>query len=151
MITQAIQVWRRDPLRQISLGLAAVGAIDAAYLTWVKLAKVTVLCTGVGGCEAVSTSQYSEINGVPVAALGLSFYLAVFVLLALESRSSLVAAYGPLLVFGLTLSGVLYSAYLTYVQIVLIGAICPYCVLSAGVETGLFVLSAVRARHVLIS
>ena len=133
-----------DRLRWASLVLAAVGAADSLYLTWVKLANTQAFCSGVGDCEAVNTSIYSEIRGVPVAILGLAAYAAIALVLALEGRLRLAADYGPLAVFGLALTGTLYSAYLTYVEFFVINAICPYCVVSALVITSLLILAIVR-------
>ncbi len=149
-MTEAIQTAlkpRVDWLRWASLGLAAVGAMDSAYLTWIKLANTQALCTGVGDCETVNNSVYSEINGIPLAMLGLGMYLAVMLLLALEDRVGWLETYGPQAVFGLALTGTLYSAYLTYLELFVIHAICPYCVVSAVVVTAILVLSIRRLRQ----
>jgi len=108
----------------------------SAYLTWVKLARATALCAGVGDCEAVQTSRYSEIGGIPVAVLGLGAYAVLFILSVYGPRlSPALATYGPLAVFGIALIGVLFSAYLTYLELAVIHAICPWCVLSAIIIT----------------
>ena len=135
---------RPDWLRWFSLGLAALGALDAAYLTWIKFANTQALCTGAGGCEAVNTSVYSEINGIPIAAFGLGMYLLIALLLGLENRVELARTYGRLAVFGLALTGTLYSAYLTYVELFVLHAVCPYCVISAVAVTALLVLAVAR-------
>jgi uncharacterized membrane protein len=134
----------RDRLREIGLVLAALGAVDALYLTWIKLAHVQALCTSAGGCETVNTSVYSEIRGVPIALFGLAAYLALVALFALETRLLVLQDYAPLAVFGLALTGTLYSAYLTYVELFVLHAVCPYCVTSALLITGIFILSVVR-------
>ncbi len=132
--------------RWASLGLAVVGIVDSLYLTWIKLARTQALCTGVGDCEAVNNSVYSEINGMPIAVLGLGMYLAIILLLVFEDRVGIVEIYGPQAVFGLALTGALYSAYLTYLELFVIHAVCPYCVVSAVVVTGIFILSSIRLR-----
>jgi uncharacterized membrane protein len=43
--------------------------------------------------------------------------------------------------FLATLIGVMYSAYLTYLELFVINEICPWCVASALVMTALFVLA----------
>ena len=40
-------------LRRIAIGLTTLGLLDAGYLTYVHLAHVEVLCSGVGGCDTV--------------------------------------------------------------------------------------------------
>jgi uncharacterized membrane protein len=135
---------RADRLRWTSIVFAVLGALDSAYLTWIKVANTRAFCSGVGDCDAVNSSVYSEVFGIPIALLGLGAYLAIAALLVLEERLPLLAEYGPLAVFGLALTGTLYSAYLTYVELFVIYAVCPYCVVSAILITGIFILSIVR-------
>ena len=144
-MTSAVVKPRVDWLRWASLALALLGAVDAGYLTWVKLVKTRLLfCSATGGCETVNTSIYSEINGIPIAILGLGAYLAIAALLALEDRAGVLETYGPLAVFGLALTGTLYSAYLTYVELFVLRAMCPYCVASAVLITAIFILAVIR-------
>lgn len=133
-----------DWLRWASFGLAVLGALDSLYLTWVKLANQVPYCGTSGGCATVENSVYSEVNGIPVAAIGLGAYLVIAGLLAFERRSPLLRNYGGLAVFGLALTGTLYSAYLTYIELYVIHAICYYCVASAVFITGILGLAIVR-------
>lgn len=135
---------RRDWLRWGSLALAALGALDSAYLTWVKLFHLQPFCGTSGDCDTVNNSLYSEIGGVPIAVLGLGAYLVLGALLLLENRWPALATWAPVAVFGMALTGTLYSAYLTYVEVYVIHAVCPYCVVSAVCITGLLVLAVVR-------
>ena len=129
---------------RLSLLLALLGAAVAAYLTWIKLSNTRAFCSGVGDCEAVNSSFYSEIHGVPVAVLGLAAYLTIAALLAAERHLTALREYIPLANFGLALTGTLYSAYLTYVELFVIKAVCPYCVASAVIITTLLILSVLR-------
>ena len=105
-MTSAVVKPRVDWLRWASVALALLGAADSAYLTWVKLVKTQALfCVEGGGCDTVNNSIYSEINGIPIAILGLGVYLAIALLLALEDRAGALETYGPLAVFGLALTG----------------------------------------------
>jgi uncharacterized membrane protein len=133
-----------DWLRRTSFVFASLGALDSAYLAYIKLAHVEAICRGVGDCEAVNSSVYSQIYGIPIALLGLGAYLAILAVLALEPRLPSLQDYLPLAIFGLALTGTLYSAYLTYVELFVIHAICPFCVASALLVTGLLVLAVVR-------
>jgi uncharacterized membrane protein len=135
---------RADGLRWGSLALAVIGALDSGYLSWVKLAHTPLYCSGSGACEAVNSSIYAEFNGIPIALVGLASYLVIVALLALEGRAGWLQVYGPLAVFGLALTGTLYSAYLTYIELFVLHAVCPYCVVSAVVMTGILILSVVR-------
>jgi uncharacterized membrane protein len=135
---------RVDWLRWASLALAAGGIFVSAYLTWVKLANAVPFCGTSGGCATVENSVYSEINGIPVAAVGLAAYLLIASLLAFERRVFFLRDYGGLAVFGLALTGTLYSAYLTYIELYVIHAICYWCVASAVFITGVLILSIAR-------
>ena len=106
--------------------------------------RSVLFCAEGGGCESVNSSIYSEINGIPIAILGLGAYLAIAALLTLEKRVGALETYGPLAVFGLALTGTLYSAYLTYVELFVLRAVCPYCVASAVLITAIFILAVVR-------
>jgi len=141
---------RADWRRWASLALAVVGAMDAIYLTWIKVANTKAFCSGVGDCETVNNSIYSEINGVPIAVLGLGAYLLILLCLALEANVPVLTDYGPLAVFGLALTGTLYSAYLTYIELFVIYAVCPYCVISAIVITLILLLAAWRLWRPLV-
>ncbi|MEK7440567.1 MAG: vitamin K epoxide reductase family protein, partial [Chloroflexota bacterium] len=104
-------------------------------------------CGGIGDCESVNSSIYSQINGVPIALLGAGAYILILLFLFLESRDDFLGDWSPLIVFGLSLTGTLYSIYLTYIEIAVLKAICPYCVLSAVAVLIIFVISIVRLRR----
>jgi uncharacterized membrane protein len=124
---------------------AGVGLITAIYLTIAKLAKSQEMCIeGFGDCWTVNNSIYSELFGIPIALFGAGAYLSVLVLLWLETRNPFWKSNGPLLLFGITLSGVLLSGYLTYIEVAVINAICPFCVLSAIAMVLLFIFNVGR-------
>lgn len=131
-------------LRVTSLVLAILGLLDSIYLVWVKYTGMYALCGPIGNCESVNTSQYSEVFGIPIALLGAGAYLIMIIFLMLESLGSIWKEYGPLIVFGISLIGVLYSIYLTYIEVAVLKAICPYCVISAVILVVILVLSAIR-------
>ena len=134
-------------LRTTSMVLSAVGLADSVYLTWIKLVDQEIMCAGVGGCDVVNTSKYSEISGIPIALIGAGAYLVILLLLVIEHRSNFLQENSALYVFGLSLVGTMYSGYLTYLEIAVINAICPYCVLSAILMSVIFVLSIIRLRQ----
>ena len=130
--------------RRSAIGLlAALGSIDALYLTWIKISGANAACAGVGDCEAVNTSIYSEIAGVPVAALGLAMYALIAVLVWLEARRPALTERLQMAVFGLALVGLVYSGWLTYVEIEILQEICPYCIFSAVLISSIFALSVI--------
>lgn len=135
---------KQDWPRAVSLVLAILGLLVSLYLTWVKVARTTAFCGGVGECESVNNSPYSEINGVPIAVLGAGAYLLIGLLLALENTNPQMRQIAPLAIFGLSLTGTLYSAYLTYIELFVLHAVCPYCVVSAVLITALLGLALYR-------
>lgn len=127
-----------------SIVLSVLGAADAIYLLVLKLTQNELMCVGNHGCITVNNSIYSEIYGFPVSIFGLMGYLAILVILVLEPRWKLAAENGPLTIFGMSIVGVLFSAYLTYIEAFVIFAYCPFCVISAIIMTILFVLAIIR-------
>jgi uncharacterized membrane protein len=129
---------RRLRIAGLAVVLAGVGV--ASYLTYVHYAGLQPFCAGGGhGCERVQSSTYAELVGIPVALLGLAGYVLIAgALLAPGEPARLAAA-------GLAVSGLGFSAYLTYLELDVIDAICQWCVASAVLMTLLFVVSAMRA------
>src|SRR5512137_900687 len=104
--------------------LAILGAADALYLFIYKLTGNNQMCLGNGGCHNVNFSPYSEIFGIPVSVFGLVAFLAILGILLLEERLKIAKENGPLGIFGISLGGVAFTAYLTYLEIYVIKAIC---------------------------
>jgi uncharacterized membrane protein len=141
---------QRDTLlRRLGIALSILGLLVALYLVYIKFNPASTFCAGVGDCEAVNTSIYSEINGIPIAALGALAYAFILGVFLLENRFDFLEQWGPMIIFGASLAGVLYSAYLTYLELAVIHKICPYCMTSAGVMTIIFIFSSIRLRKYL--
>lgn len=121
-----------------SLVLALAGAAVAAYLTWVHY-DMNALSCGIGDCHAVQSSPYATVGPVPIALLGLGMFLAVGALAVARWRRPALRWPATLAAFLLVFSGVLYFAYLTWLELAVIGAICQWCVLSALITVGLLI------------
>lgn len=128
---------RRFPVPAALASLALAGAGISGYLTYTHAADQPLLCGGRAGCATVQSSEYASIGGVPLALCGLLFYVAVALLAVLVARQPLAL----LAVFGFSLAGALYGAYLTWVELAVLDALCPWCVGSALVVTALAALS----------
>ena len=131
-------------LRRVMIGLAVVGLAVAAYLTYVHYAGIKPACTGCTSCIKVQTSEWSKLDGVPVALLGLIGYVEILASLLLPDREET-----RLATLGLTLVGCGFSGYLTYRELFSIHAVCEWCASSAVILTILFVSAVVR--YVLVS
>ena len=123
-------------LRRAIAVLALVGAGIAGYLTVVRALGEAPGCS-TGGCEKVQSSDYAEVAGIPVALLGLLAYLALFAT-ALRAGPA-VAAIGA----GIALASLAFAFYLFIVQLVVIEALCLWC-LASDVVIALIAPLAVR-------
>ena len=131
-------------LKQIITALAVIGVLVSIYMTIYKLTDNESMCIGSGGCSVVNSSRYSEVNGIPVAVLGILGYAAILALLFLEQRTGFFRENGTMMLFGVTLTGFLFTLYLIYVEVALIKAYCPFCLTSQAVMTLIFILSVIR-------
>ena len=131
-------------LRLASILLAILGAADSLYLLILKYSSNDKMCLGNGDCSTVNQSSYSEIYGIPISLFGLLAYLVLLAILLLEPRVKIIRENSPLAVFGISLAGVGYSAYLTYIELYVIFAVCPFCVFSAVAMTLIFILAIIR-------
>ena len=123
--------------RRAIAAFALLGAAIAAYLTYVHYSHTSPICT-TGGCEKVQTSKYAELGGIPVALLGLLAYAAIIVT---TLRRGVPAAFAGVLI---ALTGVAFSGYLLWAQVVPIGALCQWCVGNDLVITVVAVLCVAR-------
>jgi uncharacterized membrane protein len=127
-----------------SVVFAILGALDASYLFIYKLTGNSHMCLGNGGCHDVNFSPFSEIYGIPVSVFGLLAFLGILCILLLEEHLKIAQENGPLAIFGMSLAGIAFTAYLTYLEIYVIKAICPFCVASAILITLIFILAIIR-------
>lgn len=134
--------------RMLIAVLALVGLLISVYLTLFKLGYLGVIQCGTGGCEVVQTSRYAYFLGLPVALWGVGAYA---MLLAL----ALAGIQGPraddrrlaLLILAVATIGVVFSAYLTYLEAAVIRAWCRWCVVSAVLITLIFFAALLDVRR----
>jgi len=132
----------------IVAALALAGIFISLYLTLYKLGVIGELSCSIGSCETVNTSKWSSFLGLPVAAWGVFFYLDVFVIALVgtfpkfenEPLISLILAAEAAV-------GVLFSAWLTYLELGVIHAICIWCVTSAFIVAAIFLVSVADYRE----
>jgi uncharacterized membrane protein len=123
---------------RVAIGVLALAGLGiAAYLTYLHYAGGSPYCVaGSGGCAKVQDSEYAKLAGIPVAVLGLSAYVALLVTALVPGPTA--AAAGA----GIALVGVAFSAWLLYAQLVLIDAVCQWC-LANDVIVALAAMAAV--------
>jgi uncharacterized membrane protein len=120
--------------------LVLVGLVVAGYLAYIETTQSLAVCGPVGDCNTVQASDYATILGIPIAILGLINYIAVGLLWFMQSR---VQEEQRQLVWlglmGLTFVGVLFSIYLTALELFVIRAVCAWCLTSAVVSALLLI------------
>src|SRR6185503_6341043 len=86
--------------------------------------------------------------GLPVAAWGVGFYVLVFVLTLVGLQGRFAESRGLALALVLVTGwGVLFTGWLTYLELFVIDAICRWCVGSAALVAVLFVLALLDWRE----
>jgi uncharacterized membrane protein len=125
---------------RIAIGVVALAGLGVSgYLEAIRAAGNDPVCVIGGGCHTVQQSEYSELAGIPVAVLGLVAYATLLVAAILPGPR------GRALGLFTAVVGVGFSAWLSYAELVLIDAVCAWCVSSAALITLALILTAWRA------
>jgi uncharacterized membrane protein len=113
--------------------ISVAGVIVATYLAFIEATQGTPICGPVGDCGTVQESEYAMIFGVlPVGVLGLAGYVAILIAwLAQQFGPAALKNVSGLAMWGMSIFGVLFSAYLTFLEPFVIGATCMWCITSA--------------------
>jgi uncharacterized membrane protein len=130
---------------QITTWLVAMAGLGVSiYLTIAHFTESTLAgCSesGLVNCTKVTTSPQSYVFGIPVAVLGLAFYLfAVAAMSPWAWRSSRREVH--IVRLASTVVGIGFVLYLIYAELFIIGSICLYC---TSVHVLTFVLFALTA------
>ncbi|MBW6471626.1 MAG: vitamin K epoxide reductase family protein [Anaerolineaceae bacterium] len=132
-------------IKKVTVIIAILGILDAIYLTIIKFTDNKALCIeGIGDCWTVNNSSYSEWNGIPISIFGILAYSTIISILILQNRVKFLVDFGSIFVFGIALTGLLFSIYLTYLQFAVIKAVCPFCIISGITMTIVFILSLIN-------
>jgi uncharacterized membrane protein len=131
-----VKIPREDALRRVA---ALLGVGVATYIAIADSGGGAPACLAGGGCETVAASSYSHIAGVNVTVFGIVGYV-LLIAAALTTGDR-----GRFAGFALSLAGFGFSAYLTYLELFVIEAICQWCVSSAVLMTAIFAVNATRA------
>lgn len=96
------------------------------------------------GAIAVITSQWAYVGPIPLATIGAVYYIAMIATGAvwLHTKDRRIER----LLLPVTVGGFLASVGFVYLQLVPIGAICPFCMVSATATTLLLALE-ILVRH----
>ncbi len=149
----------RTVLSLLLVILPILGIADASYLTYEKLAGRTPPCSVGSDCGAVLNSPYSTIGPIPLSALGLLFYLSVFMVASLnllefdlgnwfkQKKFNRLRFLQPIdLLVGLSTFGLFFSAFLVLLMGVVIKAWCQYCLLSALISATIWLTTLIYSQ-----
>jgi len=128
--------------------LCVFGFGVAGYLAYVETAQVAAVCGPVGDCNTVQQSEYARLFGIlPIGVMGLAGYAAIL-LAWLNTRfaKEQIADLAALAMFAMSVFGVFFSIYLTFLEPFVIGATCAWCLTSAVLITALMLASLHPAK-----
>ncbi len=123
-----------------------IGFIAVAMLGWVASAILTAIHfwavplipadANLPGAMQVITSQWAYVGPIPLASIGAVYYIAMIALgsLWLSTKNPTIEK----LLLPVTGIGFLASLGFVYLQLGVIGAVCPFCMMSAAATTILF-------------
>lgn len=127
-----------------TFALSLIGLAISVYLTYAHFQPHAMLCAdnGVVNCALVTTSAQSYFLGVPVAVLGLAYYLVMTGLTSPWAwRSRLYALHVAR--FALGVLGMAFVLWLVAAELLIIDHICLWC---TGVHVVTFALLVVLTR-----
>jgi uncharacterized membrane protein len=127
--------------------MSLFGLFVSAYLYLYKIGRIGTLACGTGGCETVQQSTWSRFLGVEVALIGLIGYGLLFVVALASLQASSPRDWRARALTWLAAGGVLFTIYLTYIELFVIHAICRWCVGSAVIIVSVLVLALLGRRH----
>jgi uncharacterized membrane protein len=151
VITTKLKLVSVDWVRLLMVLLTLSGFCVSIYLMWgYTTPGASLACGGSHGCDTVKNSVYANLMGIPLPVIGLASYSILLLLLIGQNQAAISdrgwSAHMALAIFGISLAGVLYSAYLTYLELFVIYAICRWCVASAIIMVAIFFLSMLNLR-----
>jgi uncharacterized membrane protein len=122
--------------------LSLAGLFISAYLYLYKIGRIGSLACGTGGCETVQLSPWSRFAGLEVSLIGLIGYAGLLVISLVALQPAWAGRRGAATILAaLAGVGVLFAAYLTFLELFVIHAICRWCVGSAVIILAIFIVA----------
>ena len=135
---------KEDKFILYSLILGFLGFIVSAYLTILHYKNIIPPCTVSGGCETVLTSKYSMVGPIPVALLGILFFLAIIAVCVL-----ILTSYKKIFLqsfYLMSAAGLLVALLLIFTQGFILHAFCQYCLICEASATGIAILAFLKYK-----
>jgi vitamin-K-epoxide reductase (warfarin-sensitive) len=122
--------------------LAFAGIVDSSIALQRHYAKsATEFCdfNQKFSCDIVNRSEYSSVAGIPVAAIGIAGYAALFIFSTfLRDRAET-----PNRLLGAAIGGLAFALYLTYVEAYVLTTWCILCLISLSLIALIAVLAGI--------
>jgi uncharacterized membrane protein len=145
---EAEYAWPAAWLRWTTFALALIGLGVSIYLTYAHYTESALAgcteTTGVVNCGKVTTSEQSVVFGIPVAVLGLAFYVFMVAIMSPWAWKARRREVGLVRLASLVV-GIGFVLYLIYAELFDIGSICLYCTSVHVITFFLFVLTGLAA------
>jgi uncharacterized membrane protein len=125
-------------------GLAVTG-----YLTFIESTGAPIVCGPSSGCGDVLSSRYSVLfDFLPLGILGLVGYAGILTgWLILQFGPNSIKGIAALAIWAMSIFGVLFSMYLTFLEPFVIGHTCMWCISSAVLMMLLLLTSTPAAQE----
>jgi uncharacterized membrane protein len=128
--------------------LSLIGLLISAYLYLYTIGKIGTLACGSGDCETVQMSPWSRFAGLDVSLIGILGYAGLLVVSLAALQPGLATQRWPTtLLLWLAGAGVVFTAYLTYLELFVIEAVCRWCVGSAVIIVGILIAALLDQRR----
>lgn len=123
------------------MALSLGGIIDTSYLLYQHYKKKPLVCPMDHDCSIVTESKWSNVFFVRNEILGLSFYLLMLTFIISSVILPNFSSNIYLFLFLSSFIGVVFSAFLVYIQIYKIRDYCFYCLISSFLTLLIFINS----------
>jgi len=123
---------------------ALIGIVISVYMTYAHYNTADfcpIELTAENKCDVVNQSRFSEILGIPVPAIGVGGYLALFLCALLKLKKTGLFKELNFYMFGMAVTGFGFTVYLNYIEFFVLKTVCYICCASAAAITFIFVLS----------
>lgn len=131
------------------IGTALLGVVVASYGLWQHYAPTgSSFCnfSATVSCDLVNQSTYSELFGIPIAAIGILGYLAIVLVGIIAMRRVAWTRNATHALVWMAVLGAFFQLAFTYIEFFVIKALCPVCVISQILILIEFILVTVAFR-----
>ncbi len=140
------------PLFILNIFLGFAGFLLALYIAHKKRRKTEhLVCPLRGNCHEVIHSDFSKFFGIPVEYLGLVYYATIAISYGLRAAvPSVGGSVFTLFLFAVSTFALVFSFYLTFIQVFTLRKLCTWCLISATFTVVIFAVSLTGSMDALV-